>query len=207
MYKKIIINPFLILLSFLLISNVYAESVFKKYKIDQNITISIPKNWSIYGKFEKDFLNQYIEAVSDDIEEINYADLKGDINLLKAVSKSPSYATISVDVSKLEDIKTLSKKDLRTMDNQLKKVLIKMLPAQGFKLKNYGNSYMHKIAKFPALTTVYDRSGLKGDVKVFIHQIQTERRIIKIMKSYRVSEEKFWNPVFKKIFNSLQIND
>ena len=186
-------------------SIVNAESVFKNYQLDKSLSISIPRNWTIYGTSEKDYLNQHIEAIADEIDEIDYADLKDDINLLKAVSRSPGYATISIDSTKLYDIKNFSNKDLESFDKELKGLLKKMLPLQGFNLRSYSNSYKQKISNHPTLTSTYIRSGIKGDVKVFMHQIQTKKRIIKISYSYRIMEEKFWTPVFNKINNSIRI--
>ncbi len=206
---KIIIKflvPFLFL-SFAFINLTSAKSEFKRLNLDDYISVELPKNWTIHGKFAQDSINTVVESIVDELEEIDYEDFSSSKILVRAVSLHPTYATFSIESDLFEDFNSLSAEDLVWMDKELKKTLKKMLPLQGFKLLKFYKTSKAKIAGHPGISSSYIRTGKKGNVKVIIYQIQTKKRTLRITNSFRTSEELFWKPVIRKIFRSLIIKN
>lgn len=205
---KIIIKfliPFLFL--FLVFINLTsAKSEFNRLKLDAYISVELPKSWTIHGKFAHDLINTAVESVADELEGIDYEDFSSK-TLVRAVSLSPTYATFSIESDTLIDFNSLSDEDLVVVDSELEKTIKKMVQLQGGKLLKFYKTSKAKIAGHPGISSSYIRTGIKGNVKVILYQIQTKKRTLRIMNSFRTSEELLWKPVIRKIFRSLIIKN
>ena len=205
---KIIIKfliPFLFL-SLVFINLTSAKSEFNRLKLDAYISVELPKSWTIHGKFAHDLINTAVESVVDELEGIDYEDFSSK-TLVRAVSLSPTYATFSIESDILIDFNSLSDEDLVVVDSELEKTIKKMVQLQGYKLLKFYKTSKAKIAGHPGISSSYIRTGIKGNVKVILYQIQTKKRTLRIMNSFRTSEELLWKPVIRKIFRSLIIKN
>jgi hypothetical protein len=205
---KIIIKfliPFLFL-SLVFINLTSAKSEFNRLKLDAYISVELPKSWTIHGKFAHDLINTAVESVADELEGIDYEDFSSK-PLVRAVSLPPTYATFSIESDTLIDFNSLSDEDLVLVDTELEKTIKKMVQLQGYKLLKFYKTSKAKIAGHPGISSTYIRTGIKGNVKVILYQIQTKKRTLRIMNSFRTSEELLWKPVIRKIFRSLIIKN
>jgi hypothetical protein len=186
-----------------------AESHFLRVKLPRGVEVQIPKGWRVVGR---DY-NQLIETAADaavELSDIDVGDAKS-VNLIVSTSMPrTTYAALRIDSlippsATPQEVKRISKNELKELSLYMKLQLKKLLPYQGNQLLNFYGVHIGQISGYPALITTYRRSGPKGPVIVEINQIFTGNQELIVTLSYRESEKVIWLPVFKKIRNTIKV--
>lgn len=76
---------------------------------------------------------------------------------------------------------------------------MRLLTVKNIKIEKNANKFVYIVQE-------YERSGLKGNVKVIDYYIHNNDEIVKLTLSYRISEENLWRNDFNKIIDSFNFN-
>jgi hypothetical protein len=177
------------------------EIKFIEVKLPSGVSIDVPRNWWVIGGD----LNQTLETSAQAVLDLTGVKNESKTNLLRANSMPRStYAAISINFYENPDvtpneIRTLSLKELKLMDDALRSTFEKGFKAQGVEVLNWYGTKKNIIDGKPALVTEYRRSGGNGAVFVQINSIYGKDKMVRLTLSYRESENLIWKPVVERM--------
>jgi len=184
-------------------------SNFVAVKLPRGVELQLPKGWWLLTAQHNQLIDMSAEAAMD-LSGIRAAE-GTEVNLIAANSMPrTTYAAVRVDSTtpvsgSPSEISNLTSADIRAVQAEMQSNLQKILPQQGNQLLAFFGVRRVTISEYPALITVYRRSGPKGPVMVSIVQIFTPSQDLRINLSYRESEQAIWKPVIGKVYQSIII--
>ena len=184
-------------------------SNFTSVKLPRGVELQLPKGWWLLG----DEINQLLEMSAEAAMDLSGIGLPEgtETNLISANSMPTStYAAVRVDSTTPAsgppfDFANITTAELQAYQSAVHEDFKKLLPLQGNQMLSFYGVRREFISGNPSLITGYRRSGPKGPVIVSIIQVFTPSQDLRIILSYRESEQAIWKPVIGKIRQSITI--
>lgn len=185
------------------------ESKFSQVILPHGVSVKIPKTWWLIGGD----LNAALETFSETMIDLSGLDIPNfkETTLIRANSMPrTTYASISVTASdaefKAEELRVLTKEELRIAGLEMRKMMNTLLKQGGDKIESFDPLTVVELDNVYGLDLNYQRSGPKGSVVVKATRYIVGDKEINITTSYRKKESTIWKPIILTIHNSININ-
>ena len=196
-----------IFVALLVASTASAESRFVRFDLPHDISVEVPKNWWLLS----DDLKATIEAGSEAAASLIGIDAPSGskVNLLRANSMPPTYASIAVNAKDsditADVVMSLSASDLNELEQIMVETTSSLLLTSNLQFLDSLGLDKREISGYPALVFSYRRSGPNGTVIVTMKRLFIGSKEISFNLSYRESEGQIWLPIVEYMKQSFKI--
>jgi hypothetical protein len=182
------------------------RSNFKTLKLAFGTTVDLPGSWVILNDGWKAAIDTLAEAKLDMSGLVSVLPERANLIMVRSMPEQ-TFASVRIDYYRStehpDDTRMMTSDQLKRLSDSTKVEMGKMLQPQ--KVLIWEGVKLEELSGHPATVTHYLRSGPSGPVLVWLYDAALPGGSVTFNVSYRAAESELWEPIIKKIKNSLSL--